>query len=158
MTNFCNFLKVTIINFAGVISVSEIECALKILFYSIAGHYLFKLFKLSRDAPNSMYSVFYGFFSLAAILQNSSSFLVIVIVNILVGTIIDTLLGAIDRRLCANIFPGWFGLLGIFNCWVLEGFFDWMIKNSSEKSAIFLLVTGFSFVLIDLSLTLRRTA
>lgn len=109
-----------------------------------------------EKAVNGIISPFYALFSLAALYLDENNIILLFLIGALWSSVINIFLSSIDKVLVVNISPKWFGLLNIFNYYVLNRVFDNFILKSSYQSIIFLFVFGVSLALVDLSISLRK--
>lgn len=136
---------------------SMIFFTIKILFYCLFGSLLFKLIEPNKKSIIKGFSPFYGIFSLISIASDAPQFIVMVITGIFWALLLRIFFDVIDKRLSTDINPVWFGLLNIFNHYILEAFFDRVILSLNHSLATLIFVVGTVYFLISMSYTLRNS-
>lgn len=134
-----------------------VTIGLELLFAGIFGYYLFKVF-LNRDtALKTVVSPFYVLFFVLALSVEIKNVVFLFLSGIAWGVIVNTFLDVVGENLAVEINPKWFGLLNIFNVFVLERIFETFIASSKTDTIIVFFIFGISVALLDFAVYLRST-
>lgn len=134
-----------------------IVASLELLFAGIFGFYLFKIFLNKDTRLKTIISPFYVLFFALALSVEINNVIFLFIGGIVWGAIANTFLGAVGNDLVVEINPKWFGLLNIFDVFVLDRIFKIFIVSSKTSTIIFLFIFGVTMALLDLAVYLRST-
>lgn len=137
-------------------SLETVMILLKVLIFSVLGFYILSILGYKNSPFLSVISPLYGLFSLISIFVNTNNMLILFILGVFGGYTAMTFFGSINEALKLDINCVWFGLLNIFNYYILNDVIDKFLECSSLNSVIFLFIFGISFALIDLAFTFRN--
>lgn len=155
LTNFCNLRPKASYNSLGE-SMSISFLIIKVAFYGLFGYFLFGTINRGKSLIKGKYFLNYCLFSLITVASETGHILVLAIGGIFWGLLLKIFFDVIDEHLLPPLNPLWFGLLNIFNHYVLEYLFDQILCLIPKNITIVLSIIFTLYFIIDISYTMRK--
>ncbi len=130
---------------------------LKFILFSIIGFYIFKIFGVKDNYFYGIISPGYAIIALPIILGFTNNIILLYILGIVIGIITDCIFNLINPSMRIGLNPCIYGLLNIFNSYVLNTLIGRFITASSYESITFLFIITSILFILDISLSLRKS-